>query len=69
MSKETKWSYEKVKKAARDVGSARDCVRRSIAKVLFVVGGNKLWSHREFCMSGGFGKRRTCLHYGCPELK
>ena len=62
MSKETKWSYEKVKKAARVVGSARDCVRRSIAKVLFVVRGNKLWSHREFCMSGDFGKRRTGLH-------
>ena len=30
-------------------------VRRSLAKVLFAVGGNKLWSHREFCASGGFG--------------
>ena len=47
-SKETKWSYEKVEKAARIVGRARDCVRRNLAKVLFVVGGNKLWSHWEF---------------------
>ena len=54
VSKETKWSYEKVEKAARIVGRARDCVRRSLAKVLFAVGGNKLWSHREFCASGGF---------------
>ena len=48
VSKETKWSYEKVEKAAR-------IVRRSLAKVLFAVGGNKLWSHREFFASGGFG--------------
>ena len=55
MSKETKWSYEKVEKAARIVGRARDCVRRSLAKAMFAVGGNKLWSHRDFCASGGFG--------------
>ena len=62
ISKETKWSYEKVEKAARVIGCARDCVRRSLAKVLFAVGGNKLWSHREFCVSGGFGGRRAYLH-------
>ena len=62
LSEETKWSYEKVEKAACIVGRARDCVRRSLAKVLFAVGGNKLWSHREFCVSGGFGKRRAYLH-------
>ena len=62
VSKETKCSYEKVEKAARIVGRARDCVRRSLAKVLFAVGGNKLWSHREFCVSGGLGERRACLH-------
>ena len=55
VSKETKWSYEKVEKAARIVGRARDGVRRSLAKVLFAVGGNKLWRHRGFCASGGFG--------------
>ena len=55
VSKETKWSYEKVEKAARIVGRARDGVRRSLAKVLFAVGGNKLWSHCEFYASGGFG--------------
>ena len=38
----------KVEKAARIVGRARDYVRRSLAKVMFAVGGNKLWSHREF---------------------
>ena len=46
--KETKWRYDRVEKAARIVGRVRDCVRRSLAKVLFAVGGNKLWSHREF---------------------
>ena len=56
---ETKWGYEKVEKAAHIVGRARDCVRRSLAKVLFAVGGNKLWSHREFCASGGFRERRV----------
>ena len=56
VSKETKWSYEKVENPARIVGRARDGVRRSLAKVLFAVGGNKLWSHREFCASGGFGE-------------
>ena len=59
VSKETKWSYEKVEKSAHIVGRARDCVRRSLAKVLFAVGGNKLWSHREFCVSGGFGERHV----------
>ena len=62
VSKETKWSHEKVEKAARIVGRAKDCVCRSLAKVLFAVGRNKLWSHREFCMSAGFGERRACLH-------
>ena len=33
-----------------------------LAKVMFAVGGNKLWSHCEFCVSGGFGERRACLH-------
>ena len=59
ISEETKWSYEKVEKAARIVGRARDCVRRSSAKVLFAVRGNKLWSHREFRVSGGFGERHV----------
>ena len=62
VSKETKWSYEKVEKAARIIGRARDCVGRSLTKLLFAVEGNKLWSHSEFCVSGGFGKRRACLH-------
>ena len=61
VSKETKWSYEKVEKAARIVGRATDCVRRSLAKVLFTVGGNKLWSHRKFCVSGGFRERRCIV--------
>ena len=60
--KETKWRYDRVEKAAHIVGRARDCVRRSLAKVLFAAGGNKLWSHREFCVSGGFGERRAYLH-------
>ena len=60
--KETKWRYDRFEKAARIAGRARDCVRRSLAKALFAVGGNKLWSHREFRESGGFGERRACLH-------
>ena len=36
-SKETKWSYERVQKAAHVVGRARDYVRRSLAKVVFAV--------------------------------
>ena len=51
VSKEAKWSYEKVEIAACVFGRARDCVRRSLAKVLFAVRGNKLWSHREFRVS------------------
>ena len=42
VSKETKWRYERVEKAARIIGRARDFVRHSLAKVLFAVGGNKL---------------------------
>ena len=67
--KETKWRYDRVEKAARIVGRARDCVRLSLAKVMFAVGRNKLWSHREFCVSGDFGERRACLHKCCPEVK
>ena len=67
VSKETKWSYEKVEIAARIVGRARDCVRRSLAKVFFAVGGNKLWSHREFCVSGGFGEMCVCLLLMLPR--
>ena len=43
----------------RIVGRARDCVRRSLAKDFFAVGGNKLWSHLEFCVSGDLGRRRA----------
>ena len=60
--KETKWRYDRVEKAACIFGRARDCVRYSLAKVLFAVGGNKLWSHREFCVSGDFLGRGVCLH-------
>ena len=38
------------KKAAHIMEHARDCVRRSLAKAMFAVGGNELWSHREFCV-------------------
>ena len=62
VSKETKWSYEKVEIAACVVGRAREVCSQYVAKVLFTVGGNKLWSHREFRVSGGFGERRACLH-------
>ena len=44
-SKETKWSYEKVEIAACVVGCAREVCSQYVAKVMFVVGGNKLWSH------------------------
>ena len=49
----------KLRKTACVVGRVRDCVRRSLAKVLFAVGGNKLWSHLEFCESGELGRRRA----------
>ena len=42
VSKETRWRYDRVEKAARIIKRAKDCVRRSLAKVLFAVGGNKL---------------------------
>ena len=47
-SKETKWSYEKVEIPACVVGRAREVCSQYVAKVIFAVGGNKLWSHREF---------------------
>ena len=53
VSKETKWKCDRVEKTARIVGRARDCIRCSLAKAMFAVGGNKLCSHREFCASGG----------------
>ena len=62
VSEETKWSYEKVEKAACIFGRVRDCVCCSLTKVLFAVGGNKLWSHPEFCVSGDLGRSVRCLH-------
>ena len=47
-NKETKWSYEKVEIAACVVERAREVCSQYVAKVMFAVGGNKLWSHREF---------------------
>ena len=34
-----------LRKAGRVVERARDWVRRSLAKAMFAVGGNELWSH------------------------
>ena len=47
-SKETEWSYEKVEIAACVVGRAREVCSQYAAKVMFAVGGNKLWSHCEY---------------------
>ena len=67
-SKETKWSYERGEKTARVVGHARDYVRRSLAKVVFAVWGEKHWSHREFvflvCLGG---ERHKCLQKMLPR--
>ena len=62
ISEETKWSYEKVEIAACVVRHAREVCSQYVVKVMFAVGGNKLWSHCEFCVSGGFGEWRVCLH-------
>ena len=62
VSKETKWRYGRVEKAVHIVGCARDCVRLSLAKVLFFIGGNKPWSQHEFCVSGDLGRGMRCLH-------
>ena len=62
ISEETKWSYEKVEIAACVVGRVREVCSQYVAKVTFAIGGNKLWSHREFCVSSGFGEKRVCLH-------
>ena len=37
MSKETKWSYEKVEIAACVVGRAKDCVRCNLAKAMLLL--------------------------------
>ena len=42
-----------LRKAARIVGLAKDCVRCSLAKAMLQLEENELWSHREFCASGG----------------
>ena len=62
ISEEMKWSYEKVEIAACVVGHAREVCSQYVAKVMFAVEENKLWSHCEFCVSGGFGERHACLH-------
>ena len=50
-----------LRKAARIVGRARDCVRCSLAKAISQLEENELWSHREFCASGGLGRRRALV--------
>ena len=47
-SKKTKWNYERVEIAGCVVGRTREVCSQYVAKVMFAVGGNKLWSHREF---------------------
>ena len=47
-SNEMKWSYERVEIAACVVGHKREVCLQYVAKVIFAVGGNKLWSYREF---------------------
>ena len=47
-SKETKWSYKKVEIAACVVGHAREVCSQYVVKVMFAIGGNKLWSHCQF---------------------
>ena len=42
-----------LRKAARIVGRARDCDCCSLAKAMLQFEENELWSHREFCASGG----------------
>ena len=39
--------------AACVVGRARDRVRCSLAKAMLQLKENELWSHRDFCASGG----------------
>ena len=51
------------------MGRARDCVRRSLAKAMFAVGGNELWSHREFCVCGDLGRGVRCFHLSGAEVK
>ena len=43
----------KLRKAARVVGRARDCVRRSLAKAMLPLEEMNFGSHREFFASGG----------------
>ena len=52
MSKETKWRYDRVEKAARVVGRARGCVRRSLAKAMLPL-EEMNFGVTEFCASGG----------------
>ena len=68
-SKETKWSYEKVEIAACVVGRAREVCLQYVAKVMFAVGGNKLWSHREFVFLVVWGRSVNVSKKCCPEVK
>ena len=68
-SKETKWSYERVKIAARVVGRTKDVCSQYVAKVMFAVEGNKLWSHREFVFLVVSGRSVDVSRKCCPEVK
>ena len=67
MSKGAKWSYEKVEMAACVVGRAKDCLRRSLVKVLFVVGGNNFGVTVSFVCLVDLEKRRALSPLSWPR--
>ena len=68
-SKRTNWSYERVEKTACVVGRTREVCLQYVAKVMFAVGGNKLWSHREFVFLVVWGRSVNVSKKCCPEVK
>ena len=58
-----------MEKAACVVGRAVEVCLPYVAKVMFAVGGNKLWSHREFAFLVVWGRSVNVSKKCCPEVK
>ena len=55
--------------AACSVGLTREIWSQYVAKVMFAVGGNKLWNHREFVFLVVLGRSVDVSRKCFPEVK
>ena len=66
-----KWNgvMRELRRAACVVGRAREVCSQYVTKVMFAVGGNKLWSHHEFVFLVVLGRSMDVSRKCCPGVK